>query len=218
MSSKGRGPRIGGKDDVYLTPLWCLDALIVNDKFFSSLRMRQGFDNLRPVTNLCVEPACGDFRLAERWNEYWPFSSWRGYDIRPLDYESLSSIGKFSCCDFLTVNKGSRKVELVLTNPPYSLAEKFIRRSRALYPCANIVMLLRMGFLASSKRTAFYQDLGMPDVYVLPNRPSFSGKGTDSSDYAWFVWPFRERWEDKLSFSRLYRLEPIDQQTRRDRS
>lgn len=27
-----------------------------------------------------------------------------------------------------------------------------------------------------------------PDIYVLPNRPSFSGKGTDSIEYAWFVW------------------------------
>ena len=26
-----------------------------------------------------------------------------------------------------------------------------------------------------------------PDVYVLPNRPSFTGHGTDSCEYAWFV-------------------------------
>jgi hypothetical protein len=31
----------------------------------------------------------------------------------------------------------------------------------------------------------------MPDIYVLPNRPDFSGGGGDSCEYAWFVWsPF----------------------------
>ena len=28
-----------------------------------------------------------------------------------------------------------------------------------------------------------------PDVFVLPDRPSFTGEGSDSADYAWFVWP-----------------------------
>jgi hypothetical protein len=30
-----------------------------------------------------------------------------------------------------------------------------------------------------------------PDVYVLPNRPSFTGGSTDSIEYAWFVWRTR---------------------------
>jgi hypothetical protein len=28
----------------------------------------------------------------------------------------------------------------------------------------------------------------MPDIYVIPNRPSFTGGKTDSIEYAWFVW------------------------------
>lgn len=37
-----------------------------------------------------------------------------------------------------------------------------------------------------------------PDVYVLPQRPSFTGKGTDSTSYAWFVWTSAEKTEGKL--------------------
>lgn len=72
---------------------------------------------------------------------------------------------------------------------PTSLAEEFVRHSRELYPHADLVFLLRIAFLASDGRQALWRDLGTPDVYVLPNRPSFTGKGTDSADYAWFVWP-----------------------------
>ncbi len=49
-------------------------------------------------------------------------------------------------------------------------------------------MLLRVGFLESEKRKPFWEDVGMADVYILPNRPSFDGLGTDSACYAWFVW------------------------------
>jgi hypothetical protein len=45
-----------------------------------------------------------------------------------------------------------------------------------------------VNYLASNKRAAFMQE-NCPDVYILPNRPSFSGAGgTDSIEYAWMVW------------------------------
>jgi hypothetical protein len=49
-------------------------------------------------------------------------------------------------------------------------------------------MLLRLNFLGGAKRTAFLR-ARPPDIYVLPNRPSFTGHGTDACEYAWFVWP-----------------------------
>ena len=27
-----------------------------------------------------------------------------------------------------------------------------------------------------------------PCVFILPNRPSFTGNGTDAAEYGWFVW------------------------------
>jgi hypothetical protein len=73
-----------------------------------------------------------------------------------------------------------------VTNPPYNLAEDFVRWS--LKHCDLTCMLLRLNFLGSQKRDQLFKDIGMPDVFVLPKRPSFTGKGTDATEYAWMVW------------------------------
>lgn len=51
-----------------------------------------------------------------------------------------------------------------------------------------VVALERLNFLEGEARNAWLREQA-PDVYVLPNRPSFTGDGTDSIAYAWFVWP-----------------------------
>lgn len=71
-------------------------------------------------------------------------------------------------------------------NPPYSLAEEFLARS--LEVADTVALLLRVNYLASAKRNVFMRKF-TPDVYILPNRPSFRGKGTDSPEYAWLLWP-----------------------------
>ena len=48
-------------------------------------------------------------------------------------------------------------------------------------------MLLRLNFLGSQERSDYLRE-HMPDIYVIPNRPSFTGGKTDSIEYAWFVW------------------------------
>ena len=82
----------------------------------------------------------------------------------------------------------------VVGNPPFILAEAFIRQARRCFPQAEIVLLLRVGFLASEERIGFWPEIGTPDLMVLPNRPSFTPDGrTDASSYAWFRWPVSPR-------------------------
>lgn len=78
----------------------------------------------------------------------------------------------------------------VVTNPPYSLAQEFVTTWA---PCvAWSAWLLRLNFIGSQKRAAWFRGDGRPShVLVLPKRPSFTGGGTDSCEYAWFVWPGR---------------------------
>jgi len=78
-----------------------------------------------------------------------------------------------------------RKFNVAIGNPPYPRALKFIQESLKL--ADTVVMLLRLNFLGSSKRAQFMWD-HTPDVYVLPNRPSFTGKGAANMEYGWFVW------------------------------
>jgi len=81
-------------------------------------------------------------------------------------------------------------VDLIFTNPPFSLAQEFIEHSIERAQC--VVMLLRINFLGSKKRYDFWQKNSPDAMYVLSKRPSFTGKGTDATEYAWFVWQKKE--------------------------
>ena len=115
------------------------------------------------------EPACGDRRLVR-------FLKGKGFRIKGDDLH-------FGY-DFL---KDYTKREVVLTNPPFSLATEFVLHS--LQVAKVTVMLLPLGFLASQRRAPLFQKHPLKALYVLSKRPSFTSDGkTDSTDYAWFVW------------------------------
>ncbi len=78
----------------------------------------------------------------------------------------------------------------VVGNPPYSLAEQHVRK--ALEVAAKrggvVAFLLRLAFLESRGRFALWRDFPLRKLYVLSERPSFTGGGTDSAAYGFFVW------------------------------
>jgi hypothetical protein len=163
VSSTNRGAE-RRTDDAYYTPQWCVRRLL---------------EVWKPTKGVLMEPAVGTGAIVAAIGD--GFGPWLAYDIRP----EVVSIPH----DFLEMTSTSPQVTAVITNPPYCLAEEFVRHSRKQCPCADLVFLLRIAFLASAGRLPLWRDLGTPDIYVLPNRPSFTGNGTDSADYAWFVWP-----------------------------
>ena len=174
MSSTNRGAE-RRTDDAYMTPAWCVRRLL---------------DVWRPrgTSGILVEPAVGTGNIVRAIGTE-PFS-WLTYDVREVD-----PVGEMHVTgDFLKAcPRRSIDAEAVVTNPPYCLAEEFIRHSRVCFPRADLVFLLRIAFLASAARLPLWRDVGTPDLYVLPNRPSFTGHGTDSADYAWFIWPPEKR-------------------------
>ena len=76
---------------------------------------------------------------------------------------------------------------LIITNPPFSLALEFLLKS-LLHKEATVIFLLRLNFLGSQKRKPFWNKFPPSHLYVLSERPSFTGHGTDATEYAWFVW------------------------------
>lgn len=133
------------------------------------------------------------------FNKRYPRSFWSAWDINlePVKLRGCGRIEALHHRDFLCADADddptclnlAHDVGLVLTNPPYVLAEQFVRRARRWCPNAELMFLLRLGFLVSKERAKFYAEMGTPDIYVLPNRPSFTGDGkTDGADYAWFHW------------------------------
>lgn len=121
------------------------------------------------IPNLDIwEPACGDRRLVRWMCEYG----------LPADGSDLTQ-GR----DFL---REFSPHSVIVTNPPYSLAMEFAIQSLAV--AEHIFLLLRLNFLASRKRREWFKVNEPSALFVLSERPSFTGRGTDATDYAWYYW------------------------------
>lgn len=81
------------------------------------------------------------------------------------------------------------RADLIITNPPFSLAQEFAEKAlSSVATGGTIALLLRLGFLESKRRLAFHRAHGS-SVYVLASRPSFTGNGgCDKTAYGWFLW------------------------------
>lgn len=102
------------------------------------------------------------------------------------------------------------KVDLIITNPPFSLAQEFIDHSLAHASC--VIMLLRLNYLGSIKRHDWWIKIPPTALYVLSKRPSFTGTGTDATDYAWFVWDTTDNIPKGVHFVKP----PTPEQNKRD--
>lgn len=69
------------------------------------------------------------------------------------------------------------QVDLILTNPPFSLAKEFIVKSLTEAKC--VIMLERINFLGSTARKEFWNSNKPTHLFVLANRPKFIAKCTN---------------------------------------
>lgn len=164
--------------DFYSTPAWCVHRLLESE--------------IELPIGRWLEPCAGNGAIIQAVNDLEYQVEWWANDIQVDNYNAMKPlyhsmvIDTLYCTDFLHQYLiETHQCDVVFTNPPYSQAEAFIKKSMEYAP--HVVMLLRLNFLGSEKRADFLRE-HTPDVYVLPNRPSFTGKGTDSTEYAWFHW------------------------------
>jgi hypothetical protein len=176
VSATGRGPRLGGPEDYYATPAFCVDRLL------EAVDLPGG---------RWVEPGAGNGSIIAAVNARRDDVDWVAIELRAKERSRLSRLtgGQVVTANFLTHTfVGTDAVTVVIGNPPYGLALEFIGRSLALFPQATVAFLLRLNFAASGGRAAFMRRCP-PDIYVLPNRPSFRNGKTDATEYCWMVWP-----------------------------
>lgn len=167
LSNRSSEDRI--KTDFYQTPPDVTRALV---RFLEDRRMLVPLD-------VIWEPACGTGEMAEVLMEH-------GYtvicsDLYPTGYTwnvtPVNFLTESECCDW------------IITNPPFSQAEAFIRHALELgNPCA---FLLKSQFWHAKKRLELFRE--SPPTYVLPLtwRPDFlQGKksGSPTMEVLWTVW------------------------------
>ena len=171
--------------DYYPTPAWCVHRLLEEVKL--------------PGGHWC-EPAAGEGHLIRAVREVREDVWWSAIEIRPECRKPLERLGAtVQIGDALTRRWDYRPelVSVVITNPPFSLAEHFV--AKALDTAATVALLLRLDFLGGGKRAAFFRRTP-PDVHPLPNRPKFVHGRSDRWEYAWFVWrPHRDRKRGEVS-------------------
>lgn len=200
MSSTNRGI-IRNAFDYYVTPQKCIRNFL--DHFQ---------DKLKDI-NFFYDPCAGGdennkMSFPEVLKEYFSQAVVITSDIRS---DSLAK----NKLNFLTENLLTDHYNnlVIMSNPPFDLAEKFIEKALSLKP-KYVIFLLRLSFFATDKRKEFFQN-NMPEYcYILANRPSFIPqditfetidgqtktirKGSkDSSEYALFVWS--KDWKENYS-------------------
>ncbi len=127
--------------------------------------------------DLIWEPACGDGDMAKVMEK-------KGYSVTASDlYRTDYATEEL---DFLTAD---RRCDWIITNPPFSQAEAFIRHALELgKPCA---FLLKSQFWHAQRRQQLFHE--HTPAYVLPLtwRPDFlmgAKSGSPTMEVLWTVW------------------------------
>ena len=144
------------KDDYYPTPPECTEALM---------------DFLRiPDNALIWEPASGGGHIT---------------DVLRSRYYTVIGTDLRTGTDFLTANPPIG-VDWIITNPPFSLSEQFIRRAAELK--IPFAFLLKSQYWHAARRVALFREC--PPTWLLPLawRPDFTGQGKSLMDVMWCVW------------------------------
>jgi hypothetical protein len=196
MSSTNRSrKRYSHKEDYYVTPQWCVREFLnvwVDDGYCTSSNV------VHPKHALVLDPCAGGDAtnpmtyptVLEEW----------GFNPVTMDLRADSPC-QFPGENFLTADFMDLQFDMIITNPPYNLAVPFIERALELTkPMGWVVMLLRVNFLGAQKRGEWWQTHMPESMHTHSRRPCFypdnwkeimpwlEKKGTDSTEYAHFVW------------------------------
>ena len=109
-----------------------------------------------------------------------------GYKVISSDIEDRG----FGTCgiDFVTYRK-SDPFEWIITNPPFVLAEQFIRKAWEYEK--PFAFLLKIKFWNAARRVRLFEECRPSYILPLTWRPDFTGGGASLMDMLWTVWERR---------------------------
>lgn len=136
-----------------------------------------------------LEPACGDGAIVKE------LLSWQ------FDQEQITAYDIIHGRDFLNE---TQEFDIIISNPPYSLAKEFIYKAKSLAK-NYIAYFLPLSYLHGQERlNTIWKDTAFPlaRVYVCSRYPMLGdplredGKfRTGMQAYAWYVWDMQWEWE-----------------------
>ena len=166
----GRAPLRDRRNDLYETPECATRALL----------------HVERLPRRIWEPAAGRGAIVRVLRAH-------GHEVVASDLIDYGEQTHFSRRDFLLEHKAPQGCECILTNPPFSLAEQFV--AHALDLCPRVIMLLRLAFLESERRSRILDTGTLARVHIfrrrLPmmHRDGWQGpKASSAMAFAWFIW------------------------------
>ena len=116
-----------------------------------------------------------------------------GHEVLASDLVEYGEPTHLAGRDFLMERALPKGCEMILTNPPFKIADQFV--AHALDLCPRVIMLLRLAFYESVRRTHILENRGLARVHVfrkrLPmmHRDGWEGRKANSGmAFGWFVW------------------------------
>ena len=106
-------------------------------------------------------------------------------DTADIREDSLATIK----CDYLQM-ECKNLYDVIITNPPFSIAEDVIRKAYSdVKDDGWVIMLLRLNYFGSDKRELFWKEFPPKYAFVHRKRISFTDdKKTDSIEYMHCLW------------------------------
>jgi hypothetical protein len=165
LSGEGISQRKSGyarrAHDLYETPAWCVDALL---------------EVLTEIPGRIWEPAVGGGSITAALRAH-------GFDVVGTDITQG--------VDFLKTGTVPARVQTLVTNPPYRLAQGFIEHALSFDQIRIVAMLLRIDYDSARRRQ-----------HLFAGCPAFAGKlvltkrirwiegstGSPSFNHAWYLW------------------------------
>ena len=156
------------KDDCYETPPEATKALIQSEH----------------LPHRILEPACGPGAIVKVLRD-------AGHYVVATDLVDYGCPESQSGVDFLMEYRLQEEVDAIVTNPPFKIADDFVRKGLEL--CPSVIILQRLMFLEGKGRSDII-DGHLVRIHVFRNRlpmmhrAGWSGKSTSSmAPYAWFI-------------------------------
>jgi hypothetical protein len=172
MSSTHRGAE-RRPADFYATPHWTVRRLL------EALPLPGG---------VWFEPCAGEGDIIKAVNAKREDVTWHAHELRGECAPTLDSIERVTHVeigDLLARRVATMPMASVcITNPPFSIAQPILEH--LLHgDFEHLIFLQRVNWCAGP-RAALFREM-QPSLYVLPDRPSFTGGSTDSIEYGWWV-------------------------------
>ena len=164
-----------------------------NDYYATDPKSTEALLDVEKFSGTFLEPCIGGGHIAEVIKRYYPNNIVYGCDLVDRGYPSTLQ------CDFLTYDFLGAKVDSIITNPPYSLAQEFLEKGMSLLnDNGKLAMFLKIQFLEGVKRRDMFKKYPPKYIYVFTKRqnPWRNGSSVDEKGkpwsstmcFAWFLW------------------------------